>query len=339
MVSSHNLNLLVEGAALTAPVLTFYICFVISKKIMFKFSSYIQPRMRSKIANKYNISNNKLLEYICIYQEIPTRATVVIALLILSILVSTASWTVFRTFCDQMYNTYPSLMLTEYFYINLMHNLKWSLLIALSALIVSIIFGLPKAIVAINKLRKNINNDLEFYFHELETNEYLNNLTSSTNISIEQIKDAIDKCEKGLIEDSSFEKIRNYCLISPNSGFSDNISKQTTKHDLILNDLIDAYELKNKGFIDIFMYSQIKSNFIRNQQISANELNLLFEAIADGTVDMTTEEFASKKIQFLNSAADREEKKSDMKMILSVMQDEGIISKEEYKNKLNNYNK
>ena len=87
------------------------------------------------------------------------------------------------------------------------------------------------------------------------------------------------------------------------------------------------------------MYSQIKSNFIRNQQISANELNLLFEAIADGTVDMTTEEFASKKIQFLNSAADREEKKSDMKMILSVMQDEGIISKEEYKNKLNNYNK
>ena len=189
------------------------------------------------------------------------------------------------------------------------------------------------------KFQKIINDALTFYNHERETNEYLNSMISSTNISMDQIEDVIEKHDNGLIEDTSFEQIRTYCLTNPNSGFSHYISSQIAKSDITLDELLDAYQLKNNGFIDSFAYLQIKNNFIRNPQISATDLNLLFEAIADGYVEMTAEEFINKKNLFMCSNADVAEKINDMKMILSVMQDKDIISKEESKIKLNNYSK
>lgn len=327
--------MLVEICVFAALAITMGVIYLILKKILPRFASFTYQSINQKIAEKYKQTNPKFIDYICCLKSKVVEQIFMSSFMLIFMTLLMFFLVIYLSIGYNIYYTYPNIQFTTEYFNHLTGNLRYALILYS----VPLVIFLCLLISPLWKSYKYIGDKIKFYYHERDTNEYLISMTSSSNISIEQIVDAIEKNECGLVEEKNFEQIRTYCLTNPNSGFSNYISSQITKRDLVLDELLDSYQLKNNGFIDKFAYLQIKNHFISNPQISATDLNLLFEAIADGYVEMTAEKFINKKNQFMCSNADVAEKRSDMKMILSVMQDKGIISKEESKIKLNEYNK
>lgn len=333
MIKGQNLNIVVEIGSFIATLITFGLGFIMIRKTLSKIVAYICEVIINNVTEKHKQTNQSFIDYICqlrikSFEGIFIGVCSLISLFLISIIL-----VIYRSVGEQIYKAYPRVIFTHDFYHKLSSILRFSSILLL-AIFVLFILLIAYQIIKDNKI---INKEIRFYYHERETNEYLNNLLSSTTISLEQINDILLKHYLGLIDDSSLIKIREYCLSNPKTGISNYILTQTTKSDINLDDLLAAYELKKNGFIYDTVYLQIKHNFMHNAQISAYELNDLFEEIANKAIDVTPDEFALKKMHLMNSMVDKGEKIKDIKMILEVIQDKGIISKEEYKLKLSQY--
>lgn len=333
MIKVHNSNMLVEIGTFVALAITVGVIYLTLKQVMPRFASYIYQKTSSKVAEKHKETNRNFIDYICYLKNTAAENIFVFIFTLIFMTLLINLWVIYRSIGYHIYYTYPHIEFTIEYCYRLLSNIRFVLILNS---VVWVIF-LVLLILQLMSNHKYIGKKIKFYYHERETNEYLNNFLSSTSISLEQINDILLKHDLGLIESSSFIKIREYCLSKPNTGISNYILTQTTKSDINLDDLLAAYELKNNGFIYDTVYLQIKHNFMHNAQISAYELNDLFEEIANKTIDVTPDEFAIKRIHLMNSMVDTGEKIKDIKMILEVIQDKGIISKEEYKLKLSQY--